>query len=119
MTDGWFRFLVGAGGAAAFEILKYWDLQTKLTQAKFSKLLRSSAFWLPVIAMLIASGFVAWAYFDDRPASRTFDFVLAGAFARTLIREGMTTVAQRGQGRLGPSEQAATGDEIRLSDVFR
>jgi hypothetical protein len=112
MSDGLFRFLVGAGGAGAFEVLKYWDLQHKLTPGKFSKLLRSSVFWIPVVGMLVASGFVSWAYFDGRPAAMTWDFLMAGVAARTLLREGSSRFVQP-TGHLGPSE------ELRLSDVLQ
>ncbi len=119
MSDGLFRFLVGAAGAGAFEVLKYWDLRDKLTPGKFDKLLRSKVFWIPVAGMLSASGFVSWAYFDGRPAALTWDYLMAGVAARTLLREGSTRLVHSGPQGAGGHLGAADADDLRLRDVLQ
>ena len=115
MPDGFFRFLIGGAGAGAFEMLKYWDLQHKLSPGKFAKLLSSYVFWIPVLGMMVASGFVSWAYFDGRPTAMTWDYLMAGVCARTLIREGSSRFVHK-TGRLGEPDSS---DELRLKDIFQ
>jgi hypothetical protein len=102
------HFLLGAGGAATLEALKLWELQGKLNEAKFRKLLTSYVMWIPLIAMLAASGFVAWAYYESAPSTDTWNIVLAGIAARTLAREVVSTKLSHGKIKLGPDDNGVT-----------
>jgi len=82
-----YDFVLGAAGAAAFEALKLWELQGKLREEKFRKLLRSASLWIPLLLMLAASGFLAWAFYQDEPKTKAWNFVIVGIAARTLVRE--------------------------------
>src|SRR4051812_20435188 len=90
MSEFLHHFLIGAAGAAAFEGLKLWELQGKLDEAKFREALKSLVFWLPLLLMLSAAGFFAWAYYDGVPTVKAWDLVIAGVGARTLIREAIS-----------------------------
>jgi hypothetical protein len=81
------HFILGAGGAAAFEALKLWDLHGKLGEERFLRLLRSFSLWIPLVLMLAASGFLTWAFYDGDAKAKTWNLVVTGIAIRTLVRE--------------------------------
>ena len=108
-------FLLGAAGAFSLEALKLYELRARLSSKKFRMLSRSWLFWGVVLAMLAASGFVAWAMFADAEGATVWHVVMTGMAARSIVREiGAARVATR-PATLGAAEE----DRVVLADVFR
>jgi hypothetical protein len=112
------HFMIGAAGAAAFEALKLWELQGKLTEAKFRKLLHSASMWIPLSLMLAASGFFAWAYYEGDAKATTWNFVLAGIAARTLVREVASASFAHSKIKLGSVAGRQDPDTPHVRDFF-
>ncbi len=106
------HFAIGAAGAAAFEALKLWYFREKWTRAKFCSALSSSVLWIPLLLMLAASGFLAWAYYEKDVAASAWNLAMVGVTARTIIRESVSVWAIRKlkhETKLG-SEHVTFGD---------
>jgi hypothetical protein len=108
------HFLIGSAGAAAFEALKLWEFSGRLSEAKFRKLLRSLRVWLTFVAMLAASGFVAWAYHEKDPGASAWNVLTVGITARTLVRELISAKVAHERVKLGGS-----ADSPQIRDYFR
>jgi cell division septal protein FtsQ len=80
-------FLLGMAGAASLELLKLYEYRSKLSQKKYRALMRSLTFWALVAGMLLASGFIAWAYHADAPNVSRWTVVITGIAARSITRE--------------------------------
>jgi hypothetical protein len=100
-------FIVGAAGAAAFEILKLYEIKHKLASKQHARLLRSGLFWLVVVGMIAASGFVAWAFCAGQPNAFPAKVALMGIAARSLARDGLAAISAK--------QSIKLGDDGRLS----
>lgn len=93
-------FVLGASGAAAAELLKLYELRSKWDEPKYSAAIRSPIFWLIVLGMLAASGFIAWAM-NATTDLAPWQVVLSGIGARTLIRSPVQASVSRQKMKLG------------------
>lgn len=117
------EFLIyGAAGAASLELLKLYDYKEKLSARKYRGLLRSWLFWLTVLGMIFASGFIAWAMNAERPDASIWQVVVTGIAARTIVREIATAKEAASPTKLGGALR--TEDEEKsapptLRDIFQ
>src|SRR5258705_13963511 len=86
-----FAFAVGGAGAACLELMKFWELQGKLSETKFRKLLRSGKLWSALGGLILASGFITWAYFARTPNPAPLDLLCVGAAPRSVLRQGIAS----------------------------
>jgi len=109
-------FLIGAGGAAALEAIKLWTIQGKLTERQFRKLLTCFSFWVPLLAMLAASGFLAWVFHESYLDTSPWALACVGITARSLIRETITAGVAHAPIILGGKDRAE--DHVGFRDFF-
>jgi hypothetical protein len=86
-------FLPAAFGSALQELLYWYDSRKKLSNKTYQAQLRSAAYWLIIIAMIIATGAGAliWFYHQD-PAPK--DCLLLGAAFPTLFKHAVSATAR-------------------------
>lgn len=89
------HFVVGATAAAAFEVLKVYELRTKLSSKSYLRLIRSPLFWLATLGMVLASGFFAWVFYANSQDVTAMELALSGVAARSFVREGLTATTSR------------------------
>jgi hypothetical protein len=110
MSDG-LVFALGAAGSLAGEIFKLWAYKGKLTNKKFHQLGSSLLFWGVLVAMVMASGFVAWVVNSGVPATK-LQVVLTGIGARGILR---------GVAEAGAAQGVSLGEEderLGLKDLL-
>lgn len=117
MQDFLHHFVIGAAGAAAFEALKLWELQGKITEGKFKKLLGSLSLWIPLTLMLAASGFLAWAFYEGKSEVKAWNLVVVGITVRTLVREVTSAGFAHSKIKLGGSDRKEETAGVR--DFFQ
>ncbi|KAA3658015.1 MAG: hypothetical protein DWQ04_26395 [Chloroflexi bacterium] len=105
-------FILGFGGAAALELLKLYDYRGKLTKKKYNKLMKSFSFWVVVLGMLVASGFIAWAFHAGSQDLRIWNVVMTGMAARSIVREAVSAQVVNASTKLGDQ------DSITAKDIF-
>jgi hypothetical protein len=115
-------FAVGATGAGAFELLKAYELRGKLDDEVFQRLFRSRVFWLVIAGMLLASGFLTWAFYAESDVKPTpWELVIAGIACRSLIRSAVEARVANAPNKLG-EEAPPSGvgvAKVDFRDVFR
>jgi len=112
---------VGAAGAAAFEVLKVYELRGKLEQKRYQALIRSVWFWLSVVGMVSASGFFSWAYCSDISNSAdnpngvsNWQLVIVAIAARSIGRSAIEAFVSNERNTLGEED-----DDFDIKDAFR
>lgn len=106
-----FLFLVGAGGALAGEVLKLYELRSKLAMPKYRRVARSWLFWGVAAGMVAASGFIAWAVNAHDLMATPFQIMLSGAGARAIIHSATDA-------KVNASAHLGADDNITLRDIF-
>ena len=81
------------------------------TKKKYQKLMKSASFWGVVLGMLVASGFIAWAFHTGSQDLRVWNVVLTGMAARSLVRESISAQVANAPTKLG-SDAAVTVKDI-------
>ena len=79
-----YYFLIGAAGAAAYELLRLYMLMGKLPKRKFMALIGSPLYAWITLGLVVASGFIAWginANTDPTP----WQLIMSGIGARSLV----------------------------------
>lgn len=109
------HFVIGAAAAAAFECLKVYDLKHKLANKKYRRLIRSGLFWVVVIGMLAASGFFSWVVYAERADASAAQLAIAGIAARSVIREGLSTITAKNPVKLGNDGER----KLSARDIFQ
>ncbi|QDV48470.1 hypothetical protein [Gimesia fumaroli] len=106
---------VGAAGAAAFEMLKAYELRGKIEHKRYQALIKSVWFWLAFAGMVVASGFFAWAFYSDSPSPPTnWQLVVVGIAARSIGRSAIEAIVANQKQHLGEGE-----DDVSIKDAFR
>src|SRR5438132_24302 len=80
------QFVIGLAGAACLELFKLYEMRSRISMTTWNERIRSPLFWLPLLGMLAASGFITWAMHPVLDPTQPFRLVLAGMGARSLIR---------------------------------
>jgi hypothetical protein len=107
----WYTF-IGSAGAGAVELLKVYELRGKLDQKRYRSLLKSGTFWLAVMGMLSASGFLAWAFYaQSTPPPTPWQLIMASVAARSFMRTSI-------EANVANARQTLGGESI-LKDAFR
>ncbi|MEV8213959.1 hypothetical protein [Leifsonia sp. NPDC077715] len=99
-------------GAAALEVLTWYQLRDRLKQAKYKALLRSSGYWIVTTATIVISGFGALLLFSDR--LNAAELFLAGAAFPVLFKKLIAAFVVKSPVKLG----AAEGSPGVLYDYF-
>jgi hypothetical protein len=73
-------FLWGALGGALMELLRWWKLRESLSLPVY---MSSPLYWVTTFAMIIAGGFVAWAYSSGN--SHAIELINLGAATPAII----------------------------------
>lgn len=105
---------LGMAGAAAFELLKLYDMRGRISESKFNKIIRSPMFWSIVAGMLAASGFIAWTINDGNPNASAWQVVISGIAARSFIRETVGATVVNRPLKIGTD----TNSSFHLRDIF-
>ena len=87
-------------GAAALEIVWWYGIREKLDQVKYRKLLRSRAYWVITVLMILVSGTCALVLAHPLGAAK---LLVIGAAFPSLIKQAIGTVQ-------------LAGDSIKLGD---
>ncbi len=109
-------FLLGMFGAISVEAFKLYEMMGKLESEKFKAVLSSRVYWVVVVLMALASGFIAWGvHSNSNPDSVSIlQVILSGIGARSLaFKPFEIKVAHQ-------SPQLGVGDKKRVSlkDIF-
>jgi hypothetical protein len=97
-----YYFLIGAGGAAAYELLRLYVLMGKLPKRKFMAMIRSPLYVSVTFGLVVASGFIAWginANADPTP----WQLIMSGIGARSLVSKPAEIHFAKGGATLGGS----------------
>jgi len=78
--------LSGCFGALFQEFLYWYKLRTKLENKKYQMLLRSKAYWLLAISMIILSGIGSWLWFYGTEEKLVRSYMIAGACFPMLLK---------------------------------
>lgn len=106
---------IGAAGAGALELLKLYELRGKMNLVKYQKQMRSPVFWAIVVGMLLASGFIAWAFHEGATDVSAWSVVITGVAARSVIHGALAARAANGAVTMG---EKPVGDELSWRDAF-
>ncbi len=94
-------FMLAAGlGAAAQEVLHWYDLRGKLGSERIEALLRSKEYWAITIATILICPPCCWLLIGPEPVSTKTAF-LAGAGFPLLFKKGVSAFADKDQTPLG------------------
>jgi len=77
---------IAAFGALLQELAFWYDARSKLTQAKYKKILHSFGYWFFGILMTLASGAGTWIWFDPDP-QKPRTYLLMGAAFPVLFKK--------------------------------
>ena len=108
-------FLIGCSGALCLEILKVYELMGKLEKAKFLELLTWRIYWIVASAMILASGFLAWAINSGNDSATTLQLIMSGIGARTLVSKPIELPINRNATKLGNKQNS----KLSIADIFR
>ena len=95
-----YYFLIGAAGAAAYELLRLYVLMGKLPKRKFVAMIRSPLYTSITLGLIVASGFIAWginANADPTP----WQLIMSGIGARSLVSKPAEIHFAKGGATLG------------------
>jgi hypothetical protein len=112
LTSVLYTFSLGALAAAAGEALKLYEYRGRLSSVKYRALLRSGLFWGVFFAMVLASGFIAWAVNANSPEATPLQIVFTGLGARAIARGAAAGHSANRSVTLGSE------DRLRLSDLL-
>jgi hypothetical protein len=114
MTPTMFVILTAAFGAVLQELLFWYSARYTLGQAKYRALLRSTGYWVLLVAMAIGSGLACYLWFSpDLQAPRTN--LLFGAAFPALFKKAVGAFISK-ETHLGPGED---GGGPTLRNYFR
>lgn len=99
----WFALALGSGGAASMEVLKLYELFHKIGKRRLGNMVGSPMYWAVVLGMVLASGFVAWAFNADAKETAVWRVVLSGIAARSIVREAIAAKMAAASPTLGES----------------
>jgi hypothetical protein len=97
-------------GAAALEVIYWYQLRTELHLKKYQRLLRSKAYWIITVAMVLVGGLFTLIYFGDR--LRPGELLVAGAAFPTLIKQLIAAFSAK-QLTLGEDSTESEADALR------
>ncbi len=80
ISNVYLMYVVGCGGAALVELLRWWKLRENVN---FPTYWKSGAYWLITIVMVLASGFIAIAYGTE--PKNAIELLHLGATAPAVI----------------------------------
>ena len=106
---------LGGLGALAGEFFKLYEMFGKLSEAKFSRLVRSAKTWTVIGLLFFFSGFVSWAVNAETAGTTTLQVVLSGMGAAGLSRRFLEGKAANSPPTAGPEDTQA----VRWRDLFR
>jgi hypothetical protein len=98
----WTFFGAALVGAAAQELLHWYDLRGKLGFKRLQALCRSSEYWIITTLMILMSPLCCWLLLGEQSTSKQTAF-LAGAAFPLLFKKGVSAFAQKDQTTLGDS----------------
>ena len=107
-------FLLGMFGAISVEVFKVYEMMGKLESEKFKAVLSSRVYWIVVVLMALASGFIAWGVNSNSNPDSVWSVIVSGIGARSLVFKPFEMhVAHQ-------SPQLGVGDKKRVSlkDIF-
>lgn len=73
-------FLPAAFGSAVQELAYWWELRFKLSQKKYQEQMRSVAYWIIVLAMVVGSGIGTVIWFASQSTAPKDALILGAAF---------------------------------------
>lgn len=103
---------LGFGGAIAVEILKLYEKMGTLPGRKFRAILFSKIYWIMIILMAIASGFIAWGINSASEAATVWQVIISGIGARTLVAKPIELNVAHSNVELGDN------NKITLRDIY-
>ncbi|KAI9134029.1 hypothetical protein [Acaryochloris sp. CCMEE 5410] len=106
------RFWLGFVGAIVFEIIKLYEMMGKLESKKFRSIMTSKIYWIMIIMMAAASGFIAWGINDGYDNVSTWQVIMSGIGARTLVTKPIELNIAHKNTELGDKSK------ISLKDIY-
>lgn len=95
--------VLGAAGAGALQMLKLYEARGTLSPEDFRDQISSPIVWLGIACMLLASGFISWAYHAENQDARIWDIVFTGIAARSIVGGALAGKRANSQTTLGDS----------------
>jgi hypothetical protein len=119
-TAGDLHFLlVGAAGAAAYELSNLYNLMLKLPQGKFQAVPASPLHYALELGTIVASRFIAWGInAHGNPAE--WRLTIAGIGARSIASKPIEIGVARGEPAAAASERGVSiqSGSVSLRDIF-
>lgn len=105
-------FVVGTLGAGCGLALKLYRLYVTQPEGSIKALLRDSTFWILALAMVLASGGVAWGLVGEWSSHRAPSFIV-GAGAYLILRDAIKTFRdQSARSRVAKTQGTASKKAI-------
>ena len=104
---------LGMAGAFSMEIMKMYQLRSKLTLKKYQKMFKSISFWIVTIGMIIASGFFAWVINATSLSPTILQIVISGIGANSIIRNISANAILKKDGI-----ELGRDDDFNIKDIF-
>lgn len=105
-------FLLGIGGALSVEILKLYEMMGKIDSDRFKAILSSRIYWLMLLLMACASGFIAWGINAGAESATVWQVIISGIGARTIVSKPVELNVAHKNTELG------VGSKVSLKDIF-
>jgi hypothetical protein len=96
----WSFFGVALVGAAAQEVLHWYDLRGKLGSKRLRTLFHSTDYWIITLLMIIISPLCCWFLVGGESTSKQTAF-FAGAAFPLVFKKGVSAFAEKDQETLG------------------
>lgn len=106
------HFLLGFGGAIAVEIMKLYEMMGNTEAQKFKKIISSLIYWIMMLLMAVASGFIAWGINDGVETATVWQVIISGVGARTLVTKPIELNIAHKNTELGNK------DKVTLKDIY-
>lgn len=106
------NFWLGFGGAIAFEGIKLYEMMGKLESKKFKSIIVSRIYWIMIIIMAAASGFIAWGINDGNNSVSKWQVIMSGIGARALVTKPIELNIAHSNTELGDKRK------ISLKDIY-
>lgn len=107
-----YYFLIGFAAALSFEFIRLYELMGKISREKYNNLLQWPAYWFTVLAMVTASGFLAYLAAISSTNPSEWQVGLWGIGAHTIVRKPPEIKFSSTGPQLGPD------DKVSLKDIF-
>lgn len=116
MTSADVEVMAVAGlGAAALELVHWYNLRTQLPSSNYRKRLRSLGYWVIVVGMIVVSGVSTWAWYRGDGITHLYrEYLLTGAAFPLILKKVASALAAKTSVELGDDDGSLLTDYLLI-----